>query len=141
MFCSIFWCKSCVAFWVEPASEIVVFPRSPSPFCVARPPLGIFRFAIPTEPHLERPCFEPRKTIYRLSVRHVSQRKMLIVEGENLCSLYNALVISRLCNSAENRVFQPNPSVVATNDVDFSIVCCHNSHSSPNKTGLVQPSQ
>ena len=129
MFCSIFWCKSCVAFWVEPASEIVVFPRSPSPFCVARPPLGIFRFAIPTYPHLERPCFEARKTIYRLSVRHVSQRKMLIVESKNLCSLYNALVISRLCNSAENRVFQPNPSVVATNDVDFSIVCCHNSHS------------
>ena len=65
---------------------------------------------------------------------------MLIVEGENLCSLYNALVISRLCNSAENRVFQPNPSVVVASYVDFSIVCCHNSHSHYQAWALNGPS-
>ena len=125
--CMIFWYKSCVAFFVERDNGMVVISCSPTKNCVGRSPLGIFRVAIPTHPHLERPHHEARKTMYRSSVRHVSQRGLDGSAAKNLSSCANPLYANRLRYSAENDVFPPNASVVEKNYVDFNIDCRHNS--------------
>ena len=126
-FCMIFWCKSCAAFFVERDNGMAVSSCSPTEICVGRSPLGIFRVAIPTHPHLERPHHEARKTMYRSSVRHVSQRGLDGSAAKNLSSCANPLYANRLRYSAENDVFPPNASVVEKNYVDFNIDCRHNS--------------
>ena len=127
-FCVIFWCKSCVAIFVEIDKEIVFFRCSATQIFVARSPLAIFRVAIPTQPHLERPYIEARKTRFRHSVWHVSQQQILNANEKILPSCNNPLTISGLRNLAENSLFPPNRFVVAANDVDFNIDCCHSSH-------------
>ena len=127
-FCVIFWYKSCVAIFVEIDKEIVVFRCSATQIFVARSPLAIFRVAIPTQPHLERPYIEARKTRFRHSVWHVSQQQILNANEKILPSCNNPLTINDLRNWAENGVFPPNRFVVAANDVDFNIDCCHSSH-------------
>ena len=126
----IFWCKSCAAIFVERDNETSVFSDSSTKICVVQSPLGMFRVAIPTYPHLERPCIEARKTMYRSSVRHVSQRRTIDLEPQNPTSYANILFINGLHNNAENRAFPPNASVVAKNSVDFNIDCRQNSKSS-----------
>ena len=126
-FCMIFWCKSCAAFFVEPDNGMDVSSCSPREICAVRSPLGMFRVAIPTHPHLERPRHEVRKTMYRRSVRHVSQRGLDGSAAKNLSSCANPLCANRLRYSAENGVFPPNASVVDKNNVDSNIDCRHNS--------------
>lgn len=132
-FCVIFWCKSCVAIFVEIDKEIVVFRCSATQIFVERSPLAIFRVAIPTQPHLERPYIEARKTRFRHSVWHVSQQQIFNANEKILPSFNNPLTINGLRNWAENSVFPPNRFVVAANDIDFNIDCCHSSHSSTHK--------
>ena len=126
-FCMIFWCKSCAAFFVEPDNGMDVSSCSPREICAVRSPLGMFRVAIPTHPHPERPRHEVRKTMYRRSVRHVSQRGLDGSAAKNLSSCANPLCANRLRYIAENGVFPPNASVVDKNHVDFNIDCRHNS--------------
>lgn len=126
--CMIFWCKSCVGIFVERDNGMVDFSCSPTKICVGRSPLGIFRVAIPTQPHLERPRHEARKTMYRSSVRHVSQRGWVGSAAQNSSLRVNPLCANRLRHGAENSVFAPNASVVEKNSVDFNIDCCYNSH-------------
>lgn len=125
--CMIFWCKSCVAFFVERDNGMVDISCSPTKICVGRSPLGIFRVAIPTHPHLERPRYEARKTMYRSSVRHVSQRGWVGSAAQNSSSCVNPLCANGLRYGAENGVFAPNASVMEKNSVDFNIDCRHNS--------------
>ena len=127
-FCVIFWCKSCVAIFVELDKEITVFRCSATQIFVARSPLAIFRVAIPTQPHLERPYIEARKTRFRHSVWHVSQQQILNANEKILPSCNNPLTINDLRNWTKNSLFPPNRFVVAANDVDFNIDCCHSSH-------------
>ena len=129
-FCMIFWCKSCATFFVERDNGMAVSSCSPTEICVGRSPLGIFRIAIPALPHLERPRHEARKTMYRSSVRHVSQRRTIDLEPQNPISYANILFVNWLHNNAENRAFPPNASVVSKNSVDFNIDCRQNSKSS-----------
>lgn len=126
-FCMIFWCKSCVAIFVERDNGMAVSSCSPTEICVGRSPLGIFRIAIPALPHLERPRHEARKTMYRSSVRHVSQRGLVGSVAQNSSSGVNPLCANGLRHGAENGVFAPNASVVEKNNVDFNIDCRHNS--------------
>lgn len=132
-FCVIFWCKSCVAIFVEIDKEIVAFRCSATQIFVARSPLAIFRVAIPTQSHLERPYIEARKTRFRHPVWHVSQQQIFNANEKALPSYNNPLSINGLRNWAENSLFPPNRFVVAANDVDFNIDCCHSSHSSTRK--------
>ena len=97
-FCVIFWCKSCVAIFVEIDKEIVVFRCSATQIFVARSPLAIFRVAIPTQPHLERPYIEARKTRFRHSVWHVSQQQIFNANEKILPSCNNPLTINGLRN-------------------------------------------
>lgn len=103
------------------------FSCSPTKICVGRSPLGIFRVAIPTQPHLERPRHEARKTMYRSSVRHVSQRGWVGSVAQNSSLRVNPLCANGLRHSAENGVFAPNASIVEKNSVDSNIDCRHNS--------------
>lgn len=135
-FCVIFWCKSCVAIFVEIDKEIVVFRCSATQIFVASSPLAIFRVAIPTQSHLERPYVEARKTRFRHSVWHVSQQQIFNANEKILPSYNNPLTINGLRNRAENSVFPPNRFVVTANDVDINIDCCHSSHSSTHKMYL-----
>ena len=127
----IFWHKSCASFFDEPDSGTIVFPCSPSQFRIAHSPLGMFRATIPAQSHLERPRLEARKTMYRRSVRHVSQREKLKQERKTHSFFDNFLSFNRLHNTAENSLFPPNRFVVAANDVDSNIDCCQNSHRAP----------
>lgn len=129
-FCMIFWCKSCATIFVERDNEIGVFSDSSTKICVVRSPLGMFRVAIAYLSRLERPCIEPRIGMFRTSVRHVSQRRTTDLEPHNHRSCTNLLFINGLHNNAKKRVFPPNASVVAKNNVDFNIDCRQNSQSS-----------
>lgn len=73
--------------------------------------------------------------MYRLLVRHVLQHKRLSKKLWFFPFFDNPLQINWLYNCDENRVFPSNSSVVATNDVDFTIDCCHNSHLAPTPWG------
>ena len=123
----IFWCKSCAAFFVEPDNGMAVLSCPPTKICAVRSPLGMFRVAIPALPHLERPRHEVRKTMYRSSVRHVSQCGLDGSAAKNLSSYANPLCANGLHYGAENCAFPPNVSIVEKNHVDFNIDCRHNS--------------
>lgn len=114
----------------------MAFRCSATQIFVERSPLAIFRVAIPTQSHLERPYIEARKTRIRPSVWHVSQQQILNANQKILPSYNNPLTINGLHNWAENSLFPPNRFVVAANDVDFNIDCCHSSHSSTRKMYL-----
>ena len=88
MACQFFWLKSCVGILREIECENALFARSERPKKSSGAPLGMFRVASGYVLHFDRACSEARKTMYRISIRHVLWRSLSAAKRQKSLSLH-----------------------------------------------------